>query len=178
MRPNPSLDPQMSIIQKPQKLPISLSQTVPQSLWKVHLWVSQSPSSHRSSLLQDLGYVVLSLHVTVQEKHKFQESRESPGVQRVSILQGRVLDGLESARAGTIGAAMCPLPYCTRTHGRILTTNYTSPCLLLPSHGCHIIDLLPPGSLLTMPFPHCMVALSLPATWLSPSWLPALSFKP
>ena len=41
-------------------------QTGLHSLWKVHLWVSESPSSCSSSLLQDLGYVVLSLHVVVQ----------------------------------------------------------------------------------------------------------------
>ena len=35
-------------------------------LWKVLLWVSELPSSHSHSLLQDLGYVVLSLHVVVQ----------------------------------------------------------------------------------------------------------------
>ena len=37
------------------------------SLWNVHLWVAKSPSSLRSSVLQDLGYDVLSLHVIVQE---------------------------------------------------------------------------------------------------------------
>ena len=35
-------------------------------LWNVHLWVSESPSSCSSSLLQDLGYVVLCLCVVVQ----------------------------------------------------------------------------------------------------------------
>ena len=55
------------------KFPISLSvlnpavQTDPHPLWNVHLWVSESPSSHSSSLLQGLGCAVLSLHAVVQE---------------------------------------------------------------------------------------------------------------
>ena len=44
----------------------SATQTDLHPLWKVHLWVSGSPSSRSSSLLQDLGYVVLSLHAVVQ----------------------------------------------------------------------------------------------------------------
>ena len=53
----------------PVSLPVlkPIEQTGLHSLWKVHLWVSESPSSHSSSLLQDLGYSVLSLHVVVQE---------------------------------------------------------------------------------------------------------------
>ena len=43
------------------------AQTVLHPLWKVHLWVSESPSSLSSCLRQDLGYVVLSLHVVVGE---------------------------------------------------------------------------------------------------------------
>ena len=35
--------------------------------WTVQWWVSESPSSHCSSLLQDLGCIILSLHVVVQE---------------------------------------------------------------------------------------------------------------
>ena len=35
--------------------------------WNVLLWVSESPSSGSSSLLQDLGCAVLSLHVVVQQ---------------------------------------------------------------------------------------------------------------
>ena len=56
-----------------QNFPISLSvhQPVTQTdlyhLWRVHLWVSESPSSRSSSLLQDLRCAVLSLHVAVQE---------------------------------------------------------------------------------------------------------------
>ena len=42
-------------------------QTVLHPHWKVHLSVSESPSPHSSPLLQDLGYVVLSLHELVQE---------------------------------------------------------------------------------------------------------------
>ena len=44
----------------------SATQTDLHLLWKVHLWVPGSPSSGSSSLLQDLGYVVLSLHAVVQ----------------------------------------------------------------------------------------------------------------
>ena len=52
-------------------IPLHVPYPVPHSdlhpLWKVHLWVSKLPSSHSSSLLQDLGCGVLSLHVVVQE---------------------------------------------------------------------------------------------------------------
>ena len=55
------------------KFHISLSalKPVPQTdlhpLWNVHFRVSESTSSHSSSLLQDLGCAVLSLHVLAQE---------------------------------------------------------------------------------------------------------------
>ena len=55
-----------------QKFLISLSvlkmatQTVLHPLWKVHLWVSESPSCS-SFFLQDLGYIILSFHIVVQE---------------------------------------------------------------------------------------------------------------
>ena len=55
------------------EVPISLSvctaavQTVLYPLWKGRLWVSEPPSSRSSSLPQDLGCVVLGLHVVVQE---------------------------------------------------------------------------------------------------------------
>ena len=42
-------------------------QTVLYPLWKVHSWFLELPSSHSSFLLQDLGYIVLSVHVVVQE---------------------------------------------------------------------------------------------------------------
>ena len=54
------------------KFPISLSvhqpvtQTDLHPLWNVHLWVSESPPSHSSSLLE-VGRAVLSLCVAVQE---------------------------------------------------------------------------------------------------------------
>ena len=73
MRPSTSLAPHQAIRQKhAPKSPIPLSvlkliaPTVLQSLWNLHLWVSESPFSLSSSLLQDLGYVVRSLHVVVQ----------------------------------------------------------------------------------------------------------------
>ena len=56
-----------------QKFPMSFSfhQPVTETdfhpLWNVHFWVSESPSSRSSSLLQDLGCTILSLHVLVQE---------------------------------------------------------------------------------------------------------------
>ena len=56
-----------------QKFPISFSvlkpaaQTGLHPLRKVHSGVSKSSSSHNGSLLQGLRYVVLSLHVIVQE---------------------------------------------------------------------------------------------------------------
>ena len=55
-----------------QKFPTSLSvlrlaaQTGLHPLWNMHLWVSESPSSRSSRLLQDLGYIILSFHVVVQ----------------------------------------------------------------------------------------------------------------
>ena len=68
------ITPHQPISQKhAQKFLISLSvlksaaPTVFHPLWKAHLWVSESPSSHSSSLLQDLGYIVFSLHVVGQE---------------------------------------------------------------------------------------------------------------
>ena len=73
-RPSTSLVPQKATSQNHvQKFPLSLSvlksarQADLHRLWNVHLWVSESPSSCSSSLLQDLGYAVLSLHVMVQE---------------------------------------------------------------------------------------------------------------
>ena len=72
-RPSTSLAPHQAISQNhAQKFPISLSvlkpaaQTCLHPLWNVLLWVSESPSSQSSSLLQDLGCTVLSLHVVVQ----------------------------------------------------------------------------------------------------------------
>ena len=74
MKPSSSLAPQKFISQNhAQSPPIRLSvlrltvHTGLISLWNVHLWVAKSPSSLRSSVLQDLGYDVLSLHVIVQE---------------------------------------------------------------------------------------------------------------
>ena len=55
------------------KFPISSSvlkpvaQTILHPLWKLHSWVSELPSSRSSSLLQHLGYIVISLYVVVQE---------------------------------------------------------------------------------------------------------------
>ena len=72
-RPSTSLSPHQTTSQKhAPEFPVSLSvpkpatQTGLRPLWNVHLWVSESPSSHSSSLLQDLGYVVFSLPVVVQ----------------------------------------------------------------------------------------------------------------
>ena len=54
-----------------QKFPISsfflkpAVQTGLHPIWNVLLWVSESPSSHSSTLLQDLGCAVLSLHVVL-----------------------------------------------------------------------------------------------------------------
>ena len=73
-RDKTSLAPQKATSQNhAQKSPISLSvhqlvtQTDLHPLWSVHWCVSESPSSRSSSLLQDLGCAVLSLHVVVQE---------------------------------------------------------------------------------------------------------------
>ena len=62
MRPSTSLGPHQAISQNHmQKFPISLSvlkpavQTGLHPLWKVHLWVSELPSSHSSSFLQVSG---------------------------------------------------------------------------------------------------------------------------
>lgn len=76
--------------------------------------------------------------------------------------------GSESARAGTHRTAVCLLPCHSSLHGGILTTNHTTACLLLPSHGCYLMVLLPQGSSLTIPFPNHTAA---------PSWLPALSVR-
>ena len=46
--------------------PYLSTQTDLHSLWKVHLWVSELPSSRSSSLLPDLGCTALSLQVVVQ----------------------------------------------------------------------------------------------------------------
>ena len=50
--------------------PLSVLQLAVQTglhpLWKVHLWVSESPSSRSSCLLQGLGCAVPSLHAVVQ----------------------------------------------------------------------------------------------------------------
>ena len=83
-----------------QKLSISLSvlklavQTAVHPLWKVHWWVSKS-SSQSSSLLQDLGYIVLSLHEVIQENmccvtldhDEVQEGACPKGVASPSVLQ-------------------------------------------------------------------------------------------
>ena len=73
MRPSTSPAPHQPISPNhAQKFPKSLSvlklavQIGLHPLWKVHLWVSESPSSRTSSVLQDLLYVVLGLHVVVQ----------------------------------------------------------------------------------------------------------------
>ena len=72
-RPSIFLAPHQATNQKHnRKFPISLSvlkpaaQTSLHPLWKAHLWVAEMPSSRSSSPLQDVGYVVLSLHVVVQ----------------------------------------------------------------------------------------------------------------
>ena len=58
-----------------QKFPTSLSvlrlatQTGLHPLWNMHLWVSESPSSRSSSLLQELGCAVLSLLCSGSGKH-------------------------------------------------------------------------------------------------------------
>ena len=74
MRPRTSLAPQKTTSQThAQKFPISLSvfkpvtQTDVHPLWNVHLWVSESLSSRRSSLLQGLWCAALSLHAVVLE---------------------------------------------------------------------------------------------------------------
>ena len=72
-RPRASLAPQKATSQNhTQKFPMSLSalklvmQTSLRPLWKVPLWVSESPSSRSSSLLQDLGRAALSLQAVAQ----------------------------------------------------------------------------------------------------------------
>ena len=72
-RPTASLAPQKAISHNhAQKFPISSSvlkqavQTGVHPLWKVHLWVSESPSSRSSCLLQGLGCAVPSLRAVVQ----------------------------------------------------------------------------------------------------------------
>ena len=59
------------------------AQTGLHPFWKALLWVSESPSSCTISLLQDLGYIFLSLHVMVQGKHVpcYTGSWWSPGKQ-------------------------------------------------------------------------------------------------
>ena len=102
-------------------------------LWKVHSWVSESPSSRSSSPLWYLGYLVLSLHVVVQEnmccmapkrvargdvqeRHTSQESDFSvcPGSQESRQIRGCEAAGQhlvrqspwsESAGGGTVRAA-------------------------------------------------------------------------
>ena len=73
-KPSTSLAPhQGSKVIACPKFPISLSvpkpvaQTVLYLLWKVHSRVSEMSSSHSSSLLQDLGYIVLTLHEWFRE---------------------------------------------------------------------------------------------------------------
>ena len=73
-RPSTSPAPHQALRQKPcPEVPISLSvlkpavQTGLHPLWKVPLWVSESPSSRRSPLLEDLGHVALGLHVRFRE---------------------------------------------------------------------------------------------------------------
>ena len=86
-------------------------QTILQSLWKL----PKLPSSHSSSLFQDLGYMVSSLYVIVQKnvccvlwimvKLRKGTGLKSPGktqVQQVRILQGSPLQlwsQLEQARS-------------------------------------------------------------------------------
>ena len=104
MRPSTSPTPHQYISQKyAQKFPISLSvlklamQTVLYPLWKVHSWFLELPSSHRSFLLQDLGYIVLSVHVVVQENMyhvvldygKVQEGTHPKKVASLYVLQRR-----------------------------------------------------------------------------------------
>ena len=72
MRPSISLTLHEPINKKhAQKFPMSLSAFKLSAqtglhLWNVHSCVSELPFFHSSSLLQDLGYVVLSLPVIVQ----------------------------------------------------------------------------------------------------------------
>ena len=132
MRPSTSLVPQKAISQNQLNSPLfpylkPIAQTVLQSLWKV----PKLPSSCSSFLLQDLGYIVISLcvivqkstcHVTldhgeVQERHKFQVSRQSLGLQG-SRSVSRKAGSLMAAVAGMITAAAChSFPYYTRPHG-------------------------------------------------------------
>ena len=73
MRPSTSLASHQAISQNHAlKFLITLSVLKPAArmdlclLWNVHSWVSESPTSRSSSPLEDMGYVVLSLHVVVQ----------------------------------------------------------------------------------------------------------------
>ena len=73
VRTSTSLAPEKATSQSyAQKFPVSLSvlttavQTDPHPLQNVHSWVSESPSSHSSSLHQDLECAVLSLHLMAQ----------------------------------------------------------------------------------------------------------------
>ena len=81
-----------------QKFPTPLSvlqhaaQTDLRPLWNVHLWVSESPSSRSSSLLQGLGCAVLSLHprvVPVQNHPRVVQGN----VHHVTLDHGRVQEG-------------------------------------------------------------------------------------
>ena len=74
MRPGTSFAAHQAVSQNhAQRFLISLSvlkptvQIVLCPFWKVLLWVSESPSPCSSSLFQELGCAVLSLHVVVQE---------------------------------------------------------------------------------------------------------------
>ena len=159
-------------------------QTVLQSFWKVPSWVSESLSSHSSSLYQDLGYIVLSLHIIVQEymcrvtldhggvqeRHTSQKSGLSvsqvPRIQtecrsmrrQGSVLQGRVLGGFRVTTVGVNRAATRgSLLDNTRLNGQILTTNCpAATSWLLPTHSTH------------------MAPTSLLAAWLNLSHMAAL----
>ena len=139
MRPSTSHAPHQALSQKLQKFPMFLSglnpvQTVLQSLWKV----LKSPSSHSSSLLQYLGYVVISLHIIVQKRHKSRVPRWYPGAAGQHLVR-KSFAVLESKPHGLL------------LHYKPHSCLFTSPFSLLSLKPCGKNPLLQTAH----PLPHC-----------------------
>ena len=98
------------------------------------MWVSESSSSHSSSLLQDLGYVVLSLHVMVQGKV-------------YCVILGHV---------GVQGST-CP----KRVASPYILQRSRSLQLIIPSHSSIQFPASPMNLWLVRQVPHCCHQLSL-----------------
>ena len=125
----------------------------------MHLWFSKSPSSLSSSLLQDLGYLVLSLHVIVQENMchvalDYGEVREGASPKRVA--SPHVPQRSRGLQAPATVQHSRPLPLIRAWLGRFLHSSINS--LLSPF----------PSAWLLLQHRPSACFLTTPGAWLNP----------